>query len=236
MLRGASRFHCFEHLEPSVPLAFEDHLRQDVCMADDWFRSPAWDADAQAEFERRLARARSNNRPQYMRIKGLALADAGEVSGARDLWRRVLDSDAYEFEKATATEHLADSYITEDPERAIGLFRTIVNSRNATSSTVQIKLAELLLDRGTPEDLPEATTLLTAWVEHRLPFPNAHFRWNLAVIRLAEATNDREAIRDAARRALGLADQGPVFSRHPTVGVVEADTTTIESLQKLAAS
>jgi tetratricopeptide (TPR) repeat protein len=204
-------------------------------MVDDWFRSPAWDADARADFEGRLARARAHSRPQYLRIKGLALADAGEVQAARVLWERVLGSDGHEFQKAAATEHLADSYSADDPERAIELFRLIVDSRNGTTSTQEIKLAELLLDRGTPEDLSEVNRLLNGWVDRRLPFPNAHFRWNLAIIRLAEAANDREAIREAARRALDLADQGPVFTRHPTVGLVDADTATILRLQELAA-
>jgi tetratricopeptide (TPR) repeat protein len=233
-----SRFHVFAH-QAFVGLrwhSFGNGLRQDARRADDWFRSPAWDADAQADFERRLARARGHSRPQYVRIKGLALADAGEVHAARVLWERVLDSDGYEFEKAAAREHLADSYAAEDPERAIQLFRTIVDSRSGTTSTKQIKLAELLLDRGTHDDLSEANGLLSEWVHSSLPFPAAKFRWNLAVIRLSEASKDREAIRDAAHRALDLADQGPVFARHPTVGVVEADSATINRLQDLAAS
>jgi tetratricopeptide (TPR) repeat protein len=203
-------------------------------MPDDWFRSPAWDADAEADFERRLGRARSHNRPQYMRIKGLALADTGKVHEARVLWQRVLQSDAYDFEKAAAREHLADSYVGEDPQLAIELYRSVVGERSGTTSTQHIKLAELLLDRGTPEALCESGAVLTQWVDRQLPFPNAHFRWNLAVIRHAEALQDREAIREAAQRALDLADRGPVFSRHPTVGVVEADRDTLKRLRRLA--
>jgi hypothetical protein len=56
---------------------------------EDWFRSPAWDQAARAEFELRLARARDHNRPQYLRIKGLALREAGLVDAARVLWQRV---------------------------------------------------------------------------------------------------------------------------------------------------
>jgi hypothetical protein len=111
-----------------------------------------------------------------MRIKGLALADAGEIQAARALWERVLDSDAYDFEKAAAREHMADSHVAEDPEPAIELFRTIAGSRSGTTAMQQIKLAELLLDRGTSADLSEANGLLTLWVDRRLPFPDAQFR------------------------------------------------------------
>ena len=58
----------------------------------DWFRSPDWSSEAQQDFEQRLRRARAYNRPQFLRIKGLALADAGEAEGARELWLRVLES------------------------------------------------------------------------------------------------------------------------------------------------
>jgi hypothetical protein len=68
----------------------------------------------------------------------------------------------------------------------------------------------------------------------RIPFPNAHFRWNLAVIDLAEVTGDQETAAEAARRALDLANRGPVFPRHKTVGIVHAEHQTLDRLQRLA--
>lgn len=208
-------------------------LRQDASMPDDWFRSSAWDAEAQADFERRLSRARVTNRPQYMRIKGLALADAGHVEGARILWERVLQSDAYDFEKASTREHLADSYFAENPGLAIELYRSVLDVDSGTTSTQHIKLAELLLDRETPEALSEADSVLARWPDRKLPFPDAQFRWNLAVMRLGEALNDRNAVREAAERALALAERGPVFPRHPTVGIVQADDDILSKLRAL---
>ena len=46
--------------------------------------------------------------------------------------------------------------------------------------------------------------------EADLPFPNAHFRWQVAAVRLAEARGDRAAAREAARRALDLAARASV--------------------------
>jgi hypothetical protein len=98
-----------------------------------------------------------------------------------------------------------------------------------------VKLAELLIRRRQPRDLQEAADLLNHWVgESRVPFPNAHFRWNVAVMSLAEATGDRPTARDAARRALDLAGRGPVFSRHGDVGVVLADRHMMKKLRRLA--
>jgi len=51
-----------------------------------------------------------------LRIKALALAEAGHVDAACALWQRVLDSEStYDFEKASTLEHLADSYVPENP-------------------------------------------------------------------------------------------------------------------------
>jgi hypothetical protein len=59
-------------------------------MENEWFRSPDWGEADRADFERHLARSRAYNRAQYLRIKGLALRDAGEIDEARGLWLRVL--------------------------------------------------------------------------------------------------------------------------------------------------
>ena len=209
-------------------------------VADEWFRLPAWDDDARADFERRLARSRPYNRAQYLRIKGLALAEAGETQAARELWQRVLEDDGEyaDLEASSASEHLGDSYAGEDPEQAVQHYRHSMKGKrrlNGTTATQHIKIAELLVRRGRADDLAEASDLLSRWPdEAQLPFPNAHFRWNLAVIGLAEAVGDRAAAREAARRALELAGRGPVFPRHKTVGVVEADRRTLKRLERLA--
>lgn len=211
-------------------------------MTKDWFRLPDWDDEARAEFERRLSRSRAHNRAQYMRTKGLAIAGAGEVQGARELWQRVLEDDG-EFSSLhakSAAENLGDSYAEEDPDLAIKYYRQSLTGDphgrlfNGTTAMQYVKIAELLLRSRTESDLTEAADLLARWPdEARLPFPDAHFRWNLAVIELAEILGDRDTARDAARRALELADQGPVFPRHKTVGVVEVDRRTLKRLQRL---
>jgi hypothetical protein len=96
-------------------------------------------------------------------------------------------------------------------------------------------MAELLLSEPTPSNVDRAADLLARWPqETHLPFPSAHFRWNLAVIELAQVVGDSNAAQEAARRALDLADRGPVFSRHKTVGVVQTDRRTLKRLTRLA--
>lgn len=209
-------------------------------MADDWFRSPDWSPDAQADFEARLSRARPFNRAQYLRIKGLALAEAGEKRGARQLWERVLESteERATSQRASALEHLGDLYTDDDSAAAEQCFRRLMAEHptlDGTSHTVEISLAELLIDKGDRASLEEALDLLNSFLERGTSqFPSVLFRWHLALIRIAQATGERETVQRAARTALDLAGRGPVFPRHKTVGVVHADAKTLKRLRKLA--
>lgn len=209
-------------------------------MADDWFRRPDWDEDARAEFERRLARSRSHSRAQYLRIKGIALNEAGQTDAARSLWTRVLEDqdELAGVQQPSALEHLGDSFASEDPLAAVAFYeRSLEGVRlgRGTTCTQHIKMAELLLKDPTPSNVEKASEFLARWPEEtQLPFPSAHFRWNLAVINLAQAVGDAERVREAARRALELAGRGPVFPRHKTVGVVQADRKTLNRLRRFA--
>jgi len=209
-------------------------------MTRDWFRSTDWSREGAAEFERRLSRARPYNRAQYLRIQGLHLAESGNVDAARELWVRVLHDQgpSAEFQSYAALEHLADSYTADEPEQAEAFYRRLIAENptmNGTSSLQHVKLAEVLIARGSDAALEEAIELLTQWVETDSPhFPNELFRWNLALIAAAEATGEDVVARAAAQRALQLADQGPVFPRHPSVGVVQADQATLHRLKRVA--
>jgi hypothetical protein len=175
-----------------------------------------------------------------MRIKGLALADAGEKCGARHLWERVLESteELATSQQASALEHLGDSYAKDDPAAAEDYFRRLLAehpSLNGTSHTAEISLAELLIDKGDRPSMEEALALLNSFLERGTSqFPSVLFRWHLAFIRIAQATGETETVHRAARTALDLAGRGPVFPRHKTVGVVHADKKTLKRLRKLA--
>lgn len=208
-------------------------------MADDWFRSPDWSPTARADFEARLRRSRDWNHAQYIRIKGLALREAGLLQPARELWERILDQDlGHDFEKAGTLEHLGDSYRDTEPERAAQYYRRLLTEHptlNGTTATVEIALAELEMAKGRRADTEEALALLNSFLERGTSqFPNVLFRWHLALIDIAQATGEKETVQRAARTALGLAARGPVFPRHKGVGVVHADRQTMRRLRKLA--
>ena len=207
-------------------------------MADEWFRTSDWDAEAQVEFERRLQRARPMKRIQYLRIKGLALRDAGLIEDARMLWTRVLElPDEYGFSHVAAIENLAESWVVDDPERAEELYRELVYRQptaDGTSGMVQVALAELLLNQGGSGNIKEATDLLNLWEDSDNPFPKAWFRYALARVQLAEARADIDGAQSTARTALRLANLGPQFPRHGPIGVVETDELTVRRLKRIA--
>lgn len=121
------------------------------------------------------------------------------------------------------------------PRITTGDFLAEYPTLNATSHTVEISLAELLIDKGDRASMEEALALLNSFLERGTSqFPSVLFRWHLALIRIAQATDDEETVRRAARTALDLAGRGPVFPRHKTVGVVRPDKQTLKHLRKLA--
>lgn len=208
-------------------------------MADDWFRSPDWSPTARADFEARLKRSRDWNHAQYIRIKGLALREAGQFQAARSLWERILEQDlGHDFEKAGTLEHLGDSYRDTEPERATQYYRRLLAEHptlNGTTATVEIALAELEMAKGQRADTEEALALLNSFLERGTSqFPNVLFRWHLVLIDIAQATGERQTVQRAARNALDLAARGPVFARHKDVGVVHADRRTMRRLRRLA--
>jgi len=208
-------------------------------MPDDWFRSPDWSPEAQDDFEVRLRRAHADNRTQYTRIKGIALSESGRIDAARNLWLRILESDlGHESEKASTIEHIADSYVGQDSTTAELYYRRLLAEHptlNGTTATAEISLAELLIDKGARASMEEALALLNSFVERgTAQFPSVLFRWHLALIRIAQATGEKETVQRAARTALDLASRGPVFPRHKDVGVVDADSKTLRRLRKLA--
>lgn len=206
-------------------------------MVDEWFRSPAWGPVDRADFEARLGRARKSSRDQYLRIKGLALMEAGEPEGARSLWLRVLDNGGTLGSQQWATlEHLGDLDFDQAPAEAELRYRELLDTNptlNGTTQMVEVKLADLLIRTATPAALDEAGRLLGSWAANRhAPFPAQRFDWELIRARWGEVTGREDVMREAARQAVLLLSAPAPFSRHPGVGVVDADSKTVAWLRR----
>jgi tetratricopeptide (TPR) repeat protein len=215
----------------------------------EWFRSPDWSPAAQEDFERRLPRARERNRPQYLRVKALALLESQETdvraSGSGLLDRLIAEyADMAPMEACFAHELLGNAYRREGRLReAESHYRTCMSlarpDRSGTSGLYDLSLIEVLLI--SPEDrTAEAAGLLAEvrqYMQTHPMFNNALFRYEVAAARLAKKTGDRQRAAVSAQRALELATiDRPQLPRHPDVGLVRTDDATLKELRLLADS
>ncbi|MET4903233.1 hypothetical protein PV760_21365 [Paenarthrobacter sp. CC6] len=208
----------------------------------DWYDSPDWSDEAKAEFEEKL-RSVPGTGSGYLHSKAIRLQMAGELKGASELWLRVLD-DTDEFVAMSshnaALEGLGDIYAKENPELSAHYYRRLLakDSLQMTTGMQAVKLAQVLITRGETSDLEEAAALLERWAEGPDdPFAVNNFRWNMAVIHLAQAIGDQDAARKAARRGLDLLGVGPQFPAQlcsQKCRGVHVNDETVDWLQQIA--
>ena len=205
----------------------------------DWFRDPGWDRATRDQFEERLNRARIGNRAQYLRIKALALRDAGELHGAKELLNRVVSDYPESMDCGFCLELLGDIGREEgSAEAAERSYREVIRrwpDLNGTTGMVEVSLAEVLTVSAGPDRHEEALRLLDSALKRGRMMNSGLFRWNIALARVAEKLGDTETVARAARTALSLAKLGPQFPRHPTVGLARPDPSTLAWLEKAAA-
>jgi hypothetical protein len=211
---------------------------------DDWFRSPEWGAEARAAFEQRLARARPRSRPQYRRIKGLALLETGDperqAAGRQLLEAVIADPDAYQFERVGAlcflAAHEQDTNRLDAAEQHLRAAIPLLGTRGSGGTGLEeVRLAEILLTRGGGAELAEARGLVDR--ADAGPFPSSQFRRCLAGVRIALAMGDQPGAEAWARRALELAARTHSgLANHPRLGLVDADEATMAWLASFVAS
>jgi hypothetical protein len=213
---------------------------------DAWFRSSDWDEAAQAEFHKRLARARPQSRSQYRRLKAGRLLASGsrdvQEAGRRLLDDVIADPTTYEFERVSAHSALAaHSQAVGDlgeAERQLRLvFETRVRAHGSGGSNLdEVRFAEVLLSRGGRARLEEALALLESKAAEPVTFMATRFRTCLAGVRVSLALNDKRHAASWANEALKVAAATHSGLRnHPHLGLVETDAGTMRWLTTLAA-
>jgi tetratricopeptide (TPR) repeat protein len=211
-------------------------------MRDEWFRSSRWDAEERRKFEAKLARARPASRPQYLRLKGLGLADADDDTaraGARELFDRVIESDD-EIQSAMARADLGRWFEkAEMPADAVRAYRACVHAedtlRGSLRTGVELDLVELIVREHCEPDYEEAFELLDRAASNGLTFEVQRWRHAVASARLHARRGRLDEARRAAREALQHVEVSrPDFARHPNVGRIEADVVTLGEMKALA--
>jgi len=213
-------------------------------VTDEWYRDPHWNKAVEEEFERRLARARADNRPQYLRIKGLALLEKGgekERAAARGLFRRVIedyDDPLNNFDFLVARETLAELDEADGAlDEAEAQYRAALqlSSEGNVRGDAPLALAELLIRRGDEEKLAEAGAVLDSVDESDLTFKIQRFRYSACRARLAAISGETEeaaAYATAALREASTTD--PDFPRHSDIGHVHARESVLREMRELA--
>lgn len=212
--------------------------------ADDWYRSANWDEAARAEFDDRLARARADNRVQYRRIKALALLDSGDpvrAAAARALLEENLATpDLFDFERVVALHQLAEIERSagrlDEAERLLRQALSMAGpDGNGTSGEEETGLAEILLERGGQERIVEAKALLDRRSDDLPLFARSRYRLCVAQVRVSIALGKQDLAQDWALAALQVAgEKHSGLTRHPNLGLVESDVSTIEWLEAVA--
>jgi hypothetical protein len=210
---------------------------------DDWFRADAWDDAAQQLFEAKLARARTS-RSQYLRIKGLVLLetrDPARIEAGRVLSQRVIEEHPDDLLQTSGAHYaLGDSFAREsrftEAQEHLRACLAIEASWNVKHNT-ELRLAEVLIDAGSPAGLVEAWELLDVAAGQRSPFQVIAWRIEVARARVRDRQSDRAGAAGHARAALDLlARNESRFPRHPGVGVIEPDRDTLRELRALASA
>jgi predicted Zn-dependent protease len=153
-----------------------------------------------------------HNRPQYLRIKALALRDAGLLDATRTLLLRVTAQYPHSSDAAHAAELLGDLAREQSrPHEAEGYYRAVLRGwphLSGTSGMVEVSLTEILTEYGRKSAWGEALRLLQSRL-HRDPMLHSDlFRWHLALIAVADRLGDEQTRRQAARTALSLVGRG----------------------------
>lgn len=209
---------------------------------DDWYRSESWDDAARALFETKLARARGGfYRAQYLRIQGQTLVETRQrtrVDAGRELLHRVIEEYPHEeMEVAGAHYALGQSLFREgrygDAIEHLLACLQLEAGANFKHRT-ELLLAETLVECGAKASYDEAWQLLNTSAEEAV-FGSEFWRIEVARARLLARTGDLTRASAHARNALELLENDtPTFSRHPTVGLIDADKPTIREMRRLA--
>lgn len=207
----------------------------------DWFRNEVWNDSIAEEFEKRLKRSRSHNKPQYLRIQAYHLTRSGQA-GLRDvaihLLKRLLAEYPDSFDAPAALEALADIFAAQgEYGNAEACYRQCLSfgPRAFNSGYTDLSLAEILLASRQSDRYAEVQDLLETVAARPFLFKMQIFRFYRAQAQLAARRGETDHAREYAKKALEIAaDRNSDLSRHPTVGLVHESEDSLNELRGLA--
>jgi tetratricopeptide (TPR) repeat protein len=193
----------------------------------DWFRCREWTQQNEAEFFRRLKRAR-HHRPQYLTIQALTLVDSGSPELAaialnlvelflQEYNRHLFTSQAFHIRARALLllERGADAF--QAFEDALAARRLMPNVIDDAWLDYPLAIAR----RRIRERYPRALDVLNEFLSpHALMLPVQQFRYFATLALISADEGDRDGALRWARNALEACSRNAPFSRHPDLGLV----------------
>ena|SRR5579884_2560 len=214
-------------------------------MAQDWFRKSSWTQHDQNDFRSHLARAKGDNRPQYLRIQaGTLMASTPDLlPAAIELLDEMLRSYPDSLEVATALAQKANClYRLGDTDGAVSTYAASVHRMRSHPKMLSqdgwINFALIVAKEGIASKYAEAIAVLDEFASASpLLLPNDHFRIHAAKALIALDENQLDLARTHAKRALEAAEQRDSgLPYHASVGLVGHNADALNNrLQEIAA-
>lgn len=214
---------------------------------EEWCRNTNWDSDIESAFEVRLKRSRgAYNKAQYLRIQATYLLESSDMNtqlvGVKLMERLIRD---YPTEKSTTIfghEILGDYYFKAGHYDKAQLHYRLVtehyitkNTRSGTSGIADLKLAETILTANWTEKFEEAYNICKNYPLHKLIFNREKFYYTALMAQICERLNKKEEAKEFALAAIEISKiTESQFTRHKTVGLVNATDKQLETLEQIA--
>lgn len=215
-------------------------------MTKEWYRNKTWDTEIEAEFEARLKRCRGTfSKAQNLKIQGLELLDTSynttRTVGVNLLLRLAEEYQMEEMQVANGHEALGEFFLeTAEYEKAEYHFRIVLDyykrkTRNGTSWTADLKLAETILKSNQVDKFNEAYKYVIKFPKKEFGFNSQRFEYAELGALLCDKIGKKEEAQKFAIQALELSKiTTPDFLRHKTLGLVKVTDQQIKTLKNIA--
>ena len=211
--------------------------------SDDWYRRTTWTDDDRTEFNARLRRARKYNRPQYLRIQAVHLADVGNHDAALEVLDQFLQIDEGSIDLAQAQLQRAKSLLAAGNEAAaINAFRASLSAerlRPNVQTEAWLMFPWFIVETENTQLYSEADSVLTEFSATRSPsFPVSDYRLQcIKALLLAHEGNTQQAQVHAKQAMAAASAKHSGYRYHPNLGLVQNTNTTVhERVSEIAAS
>lgn len=201
--------------------------------SDDWFRRTTWTDDDRTDFSDRLKRARKYNRPQYLRIQAVHLADAGNDVAALELLDQFLDIDDGGIDLAQAQLQRAASLLARGNVRdAVNAFRASLDAerkRPNVQTEAWLLFPWFIVETQMVDLYAEAGDILSEFANRRsLTFPKSEYHFHCVnAILLAHADDHAQASVHAEKALAASNATHSGFRYHAKLGLVRDKSSTV---------